>query len=130
MWEYLTKENMALGLALALSAWQIIKAVAAMTSNKTDDAVVNAVERGVDWARSVSPHIWTIVETLAAGGKLDKAEKLAEFMRRLDDASVKITGKNLTVEAKAAAMLEAEGMSAADRLMRLDPQPAPVEVDL
>jgi hypothetical protein len=123
--DYLTKENIALVLAGLALLWQGIRAIAAWTENKTDDKIVEAVEKSIAWVQSVSPAVWGIVEAAAASGKIPKAAKLKEYLLRLDEVHRQVYGKTMAAEAKAHAELSAAGQSALDKLYR--PQTAPAE---
>jgi hypothetical protein len=123
--DYLTKENIALFLAGLALLWQGVRALVAWTPNKTDDKIIEAIDKSIAWVQSVSPAVWGIVEAAAASGKVPKAEKLKEYLELLDVTHKKVYGLPLPDAAKAQATLTAAGHSALDKLA--SPQPAPAE---
>lgn len=108
---------------------KIARAVAPMTATKVDDQAVVMIDQARGWSLQQAPHIWAVVEQLAAVGSIPKVQKAAEFMLRLKSAYAAATGQVLPEAAAAEAQTVAAGLSAGAKLpaqvMPVNPQPAP-----
>lgn len=105
-------------IVILLAFYGAIKALAPRTQTTADDRFVEKIEAGKRWAAELAPHVWAVVEVLAAQGviKRESAAKAAEFAKRIEAA-------HKSPETVAATI--AAGMSAADKLTRLDPPEGP-----
>lgn len=119
--DWLNGDNLTTVLVVLLALWEVLKAVAPRTTTKIDDSIVD----GVEWAKGSAPHAWAIAEVLAAQGSIPKVQKAAAFALKLREAYLDATGKVLPEKAMKEAEMVAAGLSAADKLTRLDPPPGP-----
>lgn len=133
--EWMTTDNVTLALVVLMVLERIVRAIAPKTETKIDDRIIASLDDARDWAEDMAPHLWAIVETMAAQGAIPKARKAALFGMQMKEAYHKATGKMLPEGAIATAETVAAGISAADKLGRLtgtptasgnpDPQPGP-----
>lgn len=114
--EHLTVDRLAIIFSLLASALAVLKVIANRTPTTVDDRIVDAAERAKAWVSEVAPDVWAVVEVLAATNKLEPAKKADEFMRRLEEAHIKVNGAVLPDAAKEHAAVRAAGMSAFDKL--------------
>lgn len=118
-------ENLTLAITLLLLADRILRTLAPITATPLDDEAVKAVDKAKDWARTMSPAIYAIVEQLAATGKIPKADKAQAFFVELAEAYRRSTGNSLPAQAHAEAEILAKGLAAADKMAKGNPQTAP-----
>jgi len=111
---------------------RIIRTVAPLTATTADDKAVAAIDSARAWSLQQAPHIWAVVEQMAAIGAIPKAQKAAEFLLRLKAAYAAAVGTALPAAAIAEAQTVAAGLSAGAKLptvseaVPVNPQPAPV----
>lgn len=106
-------------ITILLAIYGALKAIAPKTQTTADDRLVERLEAAKEWAERLAPHVWAVVEVLAASGAINKdsLSKAEEFAKRMETAQKSPE----TVAATIAA-----GLSAADKLGRLDPPAGPV----
>lgn len=109
-------ENLTLAITLLLLAERILRAVAPMTATTIDDEAVKGIDKAREWARTMAPAIYAVVEQLAASGKIAKAEKAQVFLNHLEEAYHRVEGAPLPAQAHAEAEIVAKGLAAADKL--------------
>lgn len=74
-------------ITILFALYGALKAVAPRTATKADDNLVEAIERAKVWVEKLAPHVWAVVEVLAAEGKLPPGvTKAEEFAKRLVEA--------------------------------------------
>ena len=123
----LTTENITLLLTLLLIAERVLRAVAPATQTTVDDEAVKGIDKAREWARTMAPAIYAVVEQLAATGKIAKAEKAKVFLNQLAEAYHRVEGAALPDQAHAEAEVLAKGLAAADKLAA--PAPKPINPD-
>jgi len=116
MSKYLTAENISLLMVVLVYLFGIFKAIAAKTSNKTDDKIVESIDKYVTWGQEVAPHLWAMVEVASKFKNMTGEEKKNEFLKILKDKALEVHGKELGEGATSAAKLISEGLSAAEKL--------------
>lgn len=117
--DWMTTDNVTLALVVLMVLERILRAVAPRTETKIDDRILAGFDDARDWAEDMAPHLWAIVEALAAQGAIPKAQKAALFGMQLKETYHKATGKLLPDGAVAQAETVAAGLSASDKLTRL-----------
>ena len=120
MSEYLTPANMAIAISLLASLYAVLKTIAPKTKTTVDDDVVATVEKGRAWVRDYAAPIWSIVEQLQKAGKLKKVNKLDEYMSIFREAFQEAHNKEMPEALEADAKLMAQGLSAADKLAKVE----------
>ena len=112
----LTVENITFALTLLLIAERILRAIAPATQTTIDDEAVKGIEKAREWARTMAPAVYAVVEQLAASGKIAKAEKAQVFLNQLAEAYHRVEGAPLPDQAHAEAEVLAKGLAAAAKL--------------
>lgn len=120
MSEYLTPANVAIVISLLASLYAVLKTIAPKTKTTVDDDVVATVEKGRAWVRDYAAPIWSIVEQLQKAGKLKKVNKLDEYMSIFREAFQEAHNKEMPEALEADAKLMAQGLSAADKLAKVE----------
>jgi hypothetical protein len=103
-------------ITILFALYGALKAIAPKTATKTDDNAVAMIETAKAWVEKLAPHIWAVVEVLAAEGKLPPGvTKAEEFAKRLIEAQKSPDHVGAAIAA---------GLSAADKMGRI-PTPSP-----
>jgi len=134
--------TMILIIVALLALEKIVRAVAPLTATTADDKALAAIDSARAWSLQQAPHIWAVIEQLAAIGAIPKAQKAAEFLLRLKAAYTAAVGKAIPEAALAEAQTVAAGLSAdaklpvqmaslpigvgIEEIKPVNPQPAPV----
>lgn len=94
----------------------ILRRIAPLTKTDADDKALAEIDKAKGWAMTVAPSFYAVVESLAATGKIPKAEKAQTFLAELAEAYRKANGKPLPAEAHAEAEIVARGLAATDKI--------------
>jgi hypothetical protein len=124
--ELFTVTNVALGISLIASLYALLKTIAPKTKTTADDKVVEFVERARPWVFNFASLSWSIVESLASTGKIDKLNKYSKYMDILREGFEGAFGEKMPKALEADAQFMAQGLSAMDKLERevsQNPQP-------
>lgn len=120
MSEYITPANVAIVISLLASLYAVLKTIAPKTKTTVDDDIVAFVDKARPWVRDFSGPIWALVEQLQKAGKIDKLNKYGEYMSILREAFKDAFGKELPEALETDAKLMAQGLSAADKLAKVE----------
>jgi hypothetical protein len=118
MSEYLTPANVAIAVSLLMALYSLIKTIAPKTKTTIDDDIVAFVERARPWVRDFAGPVWALVEQLQKQGKILKNGKYGEYLTILRDAFKQTYGQDMPKALEVDAQLMAQGLSAADKLVK------------
>ncbi len=116
--EFFTVQNMTAIFALLTALYAVLKTAAPRTRTSLDDKIVASADRFKYWIREYAPLAWAIAEQLCNSGKIAKLDKYAEYLKILKEAFHKSFGTAMTAETESEAALQAQGLSAVDKLQK------------
>lgn len=124
MLEYLTPQHLIAFFTFLLALDKLAHRIAPLTATTKDDEILAKIDKAKDWIGTYAPIVFAIVEDLGATGKIQYAQKAAEFLNRLKVEWFQAhPGEELPKEAEAQARLIAAGLAAS--LPHSNPQPGP-----